>query len=90
MASANTELVVRGMNCTGCANSVTQALNAVPGVANADVSLQEGRARVRWSDGQQNAETLDQRCTRSRISSRSPRDTTAPKQIMVTLGRLAL
>ncbi len=58
MASAKTELVVRGMNCTGCANSVTQALRAVPGVANADVSLQEGRARVRWSNGQQSGESL--------------------------------
>jgi copper chaperone CopZ len=58
MASATTELVVRGMNCTGCANSVTQALRAVPGVGNAEVSLQEGRARVRWNDGQQSAQTL--------------------------------
>jgi Cu+-exporting ATPase len=58
MASANTELVVRGMNCTGCANSVTQALRAVPGVANADVSLQQGRAKVKWSDGSQSAEQL--------------------------------
>ena len=39
------------MNCSGCANSVTQALRGVPGVANAEVSLQEGRARVVWDDG---------------------------------------
>ena len=58
MASASTELVVRGMNCTGCANSVTQALRAVPGVANADVSLQQGRAKVKWIDGSQSAEQL--------------------------------
>ncbi|MGZ5568413.1 MAG: heavy metal translocating P-type ATPase, partial [Limisphaerales bacterium] len=58
MASANTELVVRGMNCTGCANSVTQALRSVQGVASAEVSLQEGRAKVRWSDGAQNAAEL--------------------------------
>lgn len=58
MASANTELVVRGMNCAGCANSVTQALRNVPGVANADVSLQEGRARVRWANGEQSADRL--------------------------------
>ncbi len=58
MASATTELVVRGMNCTGCANSVTQALRAVPGVANAEVSLQEGRARIRWINGQPTAQTL--------------------------------
>ena len=58
MASAKTDLVVRGMNCTGCANSVTQALSAVPGVANSEVSLQEGRARVRWNDGEQSADKL--------------------------------
>ncbi|MDB6059628.1 MAG: copper-translocating P-type ATPase [Verrucomicrobiales bacterium] len=58
MASANTDLVVRGMNCTGCANSVTQALRAVAGVASAEVSLQEGRARVRWSNGSQSTDPL--------------------------------
>lgn len=58
MASANTELVVRGMNCSGCANSVTQALRTVPGVANAEVSLQEGRARVRWANGEQSVDKL--------------------------------
>lgn len=58
MASAKTELIVRGMNCTGCANSVTQALRAVPGVTNAEVSLQEGRASVRWNNGDQSAEAL--------------------------------
>ncbi len=58
MASAKTELVVRGMNCTGCANSVTQALRAVPGIANADVSLEEGRAQVLWTDGAQSTDRL--------------------------------
>jgi P-type Cu+ transporter len=58
MASASTELVVRGMNCSGCANSVTQALRGVPGVANAEVSLQEGRARVRWNNGAETADRL--------------------------------
>jgi Cu+-exporting ATPase len=51
MASANTELLVRGMNCAGCAQSVTEALRSVPGVAGANVSLQESTAQVRWDQG---------------------------------------
>ena len=46
-----TELLVTGMNCANCARHVTDALQGVPGVASADVSLQEGRARVRWQAG---------------------------------------
>lgn len=44
------ELRVTGMNCGNCAQHVTQALLGVPGVAGAEVSLQEGRAQVRWQD----------------------------------------
>ncbi|MGD0815536.1 MAG: cation-translocating P-type ATPase [Verrucomicrobiota bacterium] len=46
-----TELLVTGMNCANCARHVTDALQSVPGVDSADVSLQEGRARVRWQTG---------------------------------------
>ena len=46
-----TELLVTGMNCANCARHVTDALQSVPGVDSADVSLQEGRARVRWQAG---------------------------------------
>jgi len=46
-----TELLVTGMNCANCARHVTDALQGVPGVAGADVSLQQGRARVRWQPG---------------------------------------
>ena len=46
-----TELLVTGMNCANCSRHVTDALQGVPGVAGADVSLQEGRARVRWQAG---------------------------------------
>ncbi len=46
-----TELLVTGMNCANCARHVTEALLSVPGVAGADVSLQEERARVRWQAG---------------------------------------
>jgi Cu+-exporting ATPase len=46
-----TELLVTGMNCANCARHVADALQSVPGVDSADVSLQEGRARVRWQTG---------------------------------------
>jgi Cu+-exporting ATPase len=49
-----TELLVTGMSCANCARHVTDALQEVPGVAAADVSLQEGRARVRWHAGSEN------------------------------------
>jgi Cu+-exporting ATPase len=45
------ELLLAGMTCANCAQHVTQALLSVPGVASADVSLQEERARVRWQTG---------------------------------------
>src|SRR5881394_4112908 len=45
-----TELAVSGMNCSSCAQHVTDAIQSVPGVASAAVNLEAGRASVRWSD----------------------------------------
>ncbi len=42
------ELLIAGMTCAHCARQVTDALQSVAGVASADVSLQNGRAHVRW------------------------------------------
>lgn len=39
-------LAVTGMTCSGCVASVQRVLAAVPGVQNAEVSLDPGRARV--------------------------------------------
>ncbi len=39
-------LAITGMTCGHCVRAVTNALQAVPGVASATVSLEEGRARV--------------------------------------------
>jgi copper chaperone CopZ len=41
-------LYVSGMVCGGCANTVTQALLALDGVAEAEVSHVEGSAEVRY------------------------------------------
>lgn len=46
--SGRTELAVNGLTCSGCVRNVTNALQAVPGVAHAKVRLEEGRATVRW------------------------------------------
>jgi Cu+-exporting ATPase len=44
-------LLIAGMNCAHCARTVTDALQGVEGVAGARVSLEEGRACVRWRAG---------------------------------------
>jgi len=43
-----TQLKVDGMTCGGCASSVRRVLMAVPGVKHADVSLDEGTAKVEY------------------------------------------
>jgi P-type Cu+ transporter len=53
--SAATELSVTGMNCSNCARHVTEALQGVDGVRSAAVTLEAGRASVRWkADAAQN------------------------------------
>ncbi len=39
-------LKVDGMSCGSCANAVTKALTAVPGVSSVGVSLSDGTARI--------------------------------------------
>src|SRR3954466_5559078 len=46
-----TELRVSGMTCQNCARHVTEALQTVPGVSSATVSLPQESASVRWSPG---------------------------------------
>jgi copper chaperone len=41
-------LKVGGMSCGGCVKSVTTVLEALPGVAKADVSLANGQAVVTY------------------------------------------
>ncbi|HXG47760.1 MAG TPA: heavy metal-associated domain-containing protein, partial [Methylomirabilota bacterium] len=49
-AHGETELIIDGMTCSGCARHVTEALQSVPGVGAAVVSLEHSRATVRWRD----------------------------------------
>lgn len=46
------ETKVSGMTCGGCVNSVTRALNAVPGVKQAEVDLATGQASVDFDAAQ--------------------------------------
>ncbi|HWA12311.1 MAG TPA: heavy-metal-associated domain-containing protein [Burkholderiales bacterium] len=43
-----TTLKIGGMTCGGCVRSVTRVLQALPGVARAEVSLENGEARVEF------------------------------------------
>jgi len=43
-------LKVTGMSCGGCTNTVTRALKAVNGVADANVSLATGEATVQYDE----------------------------------------
>ena len=45
-------VVVKGMHCATCALTIEEALRAVPGVAQAEVSAATQRARVVWQPGQ--------------------------------------
>lgn len=57
--TAGSELTVRGMSCNNCVRHVTEALQGVPGVASANVNLEQQRATVRWQrDASPNAESL--------------------------------
>ena len=46
-----TDLAVSGMTCNNCARHVTEAIQSVPGVQSASVTLEAGRARIRWNSG---------------------------------------
>ena len=49
--SAEMELSIGGMNCNNCARHVTEAIQSVSGVRSATVTLDAGRASVRWNSG---------------------------------------
>ncbi|MCC6657117.1 MAG: heavy-metal-associated domain-containing protein [Rhodocyclaceae bacterium] len=53
-----TTLKVEGMSCGGCVKSVTNVLSALPGVAKADVSLENKNARVEYEPGRVTREDM--------------------------------
>ena len=53
-----TTLKVDGMSCGGCVKSVTNVLSALPGVARAEVSLEEKSAHVEYEAGRVTREDM--------------------------------
>lgn len=51
-------LKVNGMTCQGCVSSVTKALQAVAGVASAEVSLERAEAKISYSPREVSVERL--------------------------------
>ena len=49
---------VDGMTCGGCVASVTRVLKAVPGVADVEVTLQPGAAKVTFDPARTGAPAL--------------------------------
>jgi copper chaperone len=43
-----TTIKVSGMTCQGCVRSLTKVLQAIPGVAAVEVSLERGEAAVKY------------------------------------------
>lgn len=54
---ANHTLIVTGMSCMGCVNSVKNLVSAVPGVTRVEVDLASGRVEV---EGQADLATVKQ------------------------------
>jgi copper chaperone len=59
------KLPIEGMTCTGCVNSVTRVLTALPGVAAAEVSLTKARAKVTYDPAQTGVEAMRQAVERA-------------------------
>lgn len=53
------EIRIEGMSCGGCVAGVARKLQAISGVANAEVFLQPGMARVKFDDSQTNQAALE-------------------------------
>lgn len=43
---------IKGMTCSGCVKSVTEVLQKIPGVSNADVSLDKNCALINYDPAQ--------------------------------------
>lgn len=55
-----TTLNIDGMTCGGCVKSVTNAINQVEGVQNAEVSLENKSVKIDFDDSQTDLDTLKQ------------------------------
>lgn len=53
------------MTCGGCVKSVTRVLTGIAGVADAQVSLEEGRARITYDPAKTGAQAMKQAVERA-------------------------
>jgi copper chaperone CopZ len=51
-------LIVTGMTCGGCVNSLTRALKSVAGVSDVNVSLETGETSVQYDENLTSPEQL--------------------------------
>jgi copper chaperone CopZ len=58
-------LKIQGMTSINCANSVTRVLRALPGVADASVSLTKARALVTYEPAQTGLDAMRQAIARA-------------------------
>ncbi|MHB0939792.1 MAG: heavy-metal-associated domain-containing protein [Armatimonadota bacterium] len=56
---ATIQMTVKGMSCSGCANSITRRLNSTPGVQSASVDLDSGIANITFDDTETDANSLE-------------------------------
>lgn len=54
----STIIKVEGMSCQGCVSNVNGVLGALPGVASAEVSLEQGQATVTFDPAAVSREAL--------------------------------
>lgn len=52
------EFKITGMTCNACSSKVTKAVNAVPGILNAEVSYENGNAIVKFDKSKTSVEDL--------------------------------
>lgn len=55
-----TDIRITGMTCSGCVASIIKVLEREPGVAQVDVSLEQGRAHVRFDEARTSLPQLRQ------------------------------
>ncbi len=56
-------LTIGGMHCPACSDRVVKALKAIPGIQEAEVSLDTRQAKVTYTSGQITPELLQQAIT---------------------------
>jgi len=71
-ANGASDFSIGGMTCNNCARHVREAIQTVPGVHDANVTLENRRATVRWKPGvEQDDSALDKELFRNQRQRRA-------------------